>query len=101
MLPILSIGQVSDYSVSQSIIKGGTMSLGAGIALGEKVWSNNRWGEVIGLIDRTIVVRFERGSHHLIKQEDRGTKRCSIELQNEIELFTAAVTLSSERSSLR
>ncbi|MBT3471767.1 MAG: hypothetical protein HOL04_03140 [Gammaproteobacteria bacterium] len=45
-----------------------------------KVWSNNRWGKVIGTKDGTLIVQYE----------NRNRRKSSATLQREIELFTAA-----------
>lgn len=35
---------------------------GGNISLGERVWSNNRWGEVVGFVEGALVVQFESGN---------------------------------------
>ena len=68
----------------------------ARIALGEKVWSNNRWGEVVGWKDGALVVQFKRERNPSAIQQECGpneysqneySSRGSSKLQYEIDLF--------------
>lgn len=55
--------------------------------VGEKVWSNNRWGEVIGSEDGSLVVSFVTRERPHPKQPSREKRRWLENHQRELDQF--------------